>query len=72
MCYIINKCFSHSVIEIAKYLIESLIIEQCGKMYLYLIFYYWGHNQVQVLLSTILHHLNVIVKVVAQLRTHCE
>ena len=72
--YSINKCFSHSVIEIAKYLIESLIIKQCGKIYLYLIFYYWGHNQGgnQVLLSTILNHFNVIVKVAAQLRTQSE
>ena len=36
--YSINKCFCDSVIEIAKYLIESLIIKQCGKIYLYLIF----------------------------------
>ena len=36
--YCINKCFSHSVIELAKYLFESLIIKQCGKIYLYLIF----------------------------------
>ena len=27
--YSINKCFSH-VIEIGKYLFESLIIKQCG------------------------------------------
>ena len=43
--YCINKCFSHSVIELAKYLFESLIIKQCGKIYLYLIFYCWRHNQ---------------------------
>ena len=40
--YSINKCFRHSGIEIAKYLIESLIIKQCGKIYLYLIFYRLG------------------------------
>ena len=40
--YSINKCFRHSGIEIAKYLIESLIIKQCGKIYLCLIFYRLG------------------------------
>ena len=72
--YCINKCFSHSVIELAKYLFESLIIKQCGKIYLYLIFYCWGQNQGgnQVLLSTILNHLNIILKVAAQLRTQSE
>ena len=72
--YSINKCFSNSVIEIAKYLFESLIIKQFGKIHMYLIFYYWGHNQGgnQVLLSTILIHLNVTVKVAAQLRSQSE
>ena len=70
----INKCFRHSVIEVVKYLFESLIIKQCGKIYLYLIFYCWGQTQGgnKVLLSTILNHLNIILKVAAQLRTQSE
>ena len=72
--YSIFKCLSHSVIELAKYLFESLIIKQCGKIYLYLISYCWGHNEGgnQVLLLTILNHLNIILKVAAQLRTQSE
>ena len=70
--YSIFKCLSHSVIALAKYLFESLIIKQCGKMYLYLISYYWGHNEGgnHVLLLTISNHLNI--KVAAQLQTQSE
>ena len=57
------QMFGIVVIEIGKCLFESLIIKQ-WKVYMYLIFYYWGHNQggSQVLLPTTLNHLNFIVE----------
>ena len=41
---------------------------------MYLIFYFWGHNQggSQVLLPATLNHLNFIVKVASQLRTQSK